>query len=465
MPNPFRHLPSVNQLLENPSLKSLVDRVNHQVVVEGVRNFLDDMRRNVANATGEVHIPSPSELAERIASWLERSDRPPLQPVINGTGILLHTGLGRAPLAEAALEEIRQVAGGYASVEVDLATGGRGQRVKAVEKLLCELTGAEAAVVMNNNAAATMLTLSTLASGKEVIVSRGQLVEIGGSYRLPDVMECSGARLREIGTTNKTRPDDYRSAMGEETGALLRVHPSNYEIVGFTESVSIGELVRIANGRVPVIDDIGSGALIDFTEFGLRNEPMARQSIADGADVVLFSGDKLLGGPQCGIVVGKQKYVRAILEHPMMRAMRVGKLTLAALAATLRLYRQPEAARLQIPLLRMLSTSVENLELRANKIAGQVAHLPWVAHCEAIPEHAMLGGGSLPTQQIPSWAVALQSKERSVDQLAAKLRMGFPSVVGRVQQDRLLLDMRTIAPHSDMAVVQRLEALETDASE
>ena len=460
MANPFRNLPSVSQLLESPPLKRLVDTVNHQVVVDGVRNFLDDLRTRVAGATEDISIPNPKELAERIANWLEEEERPYLQPVINGTGIILHTGLGRAPLAKNALESVQALGAGYASVEVDLVSGERGQRVKAVERLLCELTGAEAAVVVNNNAAATMITLAAMATGKEVIVSRGQLIEIGGSYRLPQVMECSGAKLREVGTTNKTHPRDYEDAIHEETAAIMRVHPSNFEVVGFTKSVSTKELVAIGARRgVPVIDDVGSGALIDFSKYGLRDEPIVQESIADGADVALFSGDKLIGGPQCGIIVGKSKYIQAILKNPLMRAMRVGKMTLAALAATLRLYRNSEEAEREVPLLRMLSTPMDNLKLRADKLVGQIAHLPVFESCVAEEDQAMLGGGSLPTQKISTWVVSLKPSKLSLDGLAGKLRAGSPSLVGRVQRDRFLLDLRTISPDSDVAVVDAIEKL------
>ncbi len=371
MPNPFRNLPSVNQLLESEPLKKMVESVNHRVVVSRVRSFLDDLRVQVNQATEDVHIPTPNEIAERIAKWMQSDEVPSLRPVINATGILLHTGLGRAPLSEVAIQAVQQTAGGYSSVEIDLTTGGRGQRIRAVEKLLCELTGAEAVAVVNNNAAATMITLSAIAGGKEVVVSRGQLIEIGGSYRLPEVMQCSGAKLKEIGTTNKTRIADYAGAINENTGALLRVHPSNFEVVGFTESVSIQDIVKVGHGKnLPVIDDVGSGALIDFAKYGLRDEPVVSESVNAGADIVLFSGDKLVGGPQCGIIVGRRKYVDRILASPLMRAMRVGKLTLTALYATLRLYRNPQQAEQAIPLLRMLSTTLENLKLRARKSLG-----------------------------------------------------------------------------------------------
>jgi len=423
----LRNLPSVSQLLESPQLKKMVETINHGVVADGVRTFLDDLRTQVTDAADDIPIPSPTEMADKIADWLSNEERPYLRPVINGTGIILHTGLGRAPLAEEALTAVKSISHGYASVEISLETGDRGQRVKAVERLICELIGCEAALVVNNNAAATMLTLSAMAAGKEVIVSRGQLIEIGGSYRLPDVMECSGAKLREVGTTNKTHLADYERAIDpEQTGALLKVHPSNFEVVGFTKTISTKELSKLAAQHdLPLIDDIGSGALLDYAQFGLQNEPIAADSIRDGADVILFSGDKLIGGPQCGIVAGKKKYVERILRDPLMRAMRVGKMTLAALQATLSLYRDEAQAKQSVPLLRMLSMPPENLKLRAEKMASLLAPVAQIESCQAIEESAMLGGGSLPAQKIPTWCVSI-SPVGSVDALTAKLRKGSP---------------------------------------
>jgi len=461
MANIFRNIPSVNELLESPQLKKIVESVNHQVVVDGVRTFIDDLKETISTATDEIEIPSPSEMADKIADWLHVEQKEYLRPVINGTGIILHTGLGRAPLSKAAIAATVQIASGYASVEVDLANGQRGQRVKAVEKLLCELTGAEAAVVVNNNAAATMIALATVAMGKEVIVSRGQLIEIGGSYRLPDVMECSGCKLKEVGTTNKTHAADYSSAIGEETGAILKVHPSNFEVVGFTKTVSTKELVNIAHAHdLPMIDDVGSGALIDFAQFGLSNEPVVSDSIKDGADIVLFSGDKLIGGPQCGIIIGKRKYIDQVLENPLMRAMRVDKMTLAALAATLRLYRNEDTAQQEVPILRMLSMPEANLKLRAEKIVQQIQGASWLESCEATESQSMLGGGSLPTQKIPTWCMAIRPRGSSVNRIAERLRSSNPAVIGRVQKDTLLIDMRTVFPDQDMVLVEVLEALD-----
>lgn len=461
--NPLRKIPSVNELLETPVLRTLVDRVSHNVVVSSVRTVLDELRSEVRSSASEGHVPSVSEMAERIARRIVEQQHPHLRPVINATGILLHTGLGRAPLAEEAVEMLSAVARNYASVELDLTTGQRSRRVVAVEGLLKELTGAEAALVVNNNAAATMLTLSALAAGREVIVSRGELVEIGGSYRLPDVMAASGATLREVGTTNKTRLDDYARALGERTAALMQVHPSNFVVAGFTESVRLEELVELGRRHhLPVIHDIGSGALVDFAQFGFQGEPVAARSIEAGASVVLFSGDKLLGGPQAGIVAGRRDLLQQIDKHPLARAVRVDKLTLSALAATLQLYRDPHKALQAIPLLHFLSIAPENLRNRAERLAPQIAATASVAAAETVAGVTYLGGGSIPSQELPTWCVAVRPANMTVDRLAERLRRGVPSVVGRIQQDRLLLDLRSVMPRQDLFLVDAFEALGPD---
>jgi len=459
-PNVLRNIPSVNDLLEHAPLKSLAERVSRNVVVAGARSFLENLRNEVKAAATELPLPSPGELAERIAQWIIVERQPLLRPAINATGVLLHTGLGRAPLAEAAIAHIRTVLAGYASVELDLETGRRSQRVRCVEKLLTDLTGAEGAVVVNNNAGAVMLVFAALAAGREVVVSRGQLIEIGDSFRLPEVMATSGARLREVGTTNKTRISDYESAIGEETAALMRVHNSNFRIVGFAEQPTLAELVELGRKRnVPVVDDIGSGALIDMSRYGLADEPVAAESVKAGADLVLFSGDKLLGGPQCGIIAGRSKYLHCIARHPMMRALRVDKITLAALGATLRLYRNPEASERSIPLLSLLSTPVENLRNRAERLAPQMAAAPAIADAQPVEDTAFLGGGSVPAQQIPTWCVALTPARSGLDALATALRCGTPAVVGRIQQNRLLLDLRSVLPRQDIELVEAVNAV------
>jgi len=462
MQNPLRNLPSVNELLERPQLQQLVTTINHNVVVSGVRSFLEDLREDVKSATSEVKVPTPSELAEKIADWIVRTEQPLLRPAVNATGVLLHTGLGRAPLPEAALAAMVETGAGYATLEVNPETGDRSHRIQAVEKLLCELTGAEAAVVVNNNAAATLLTLTAIAHGREVIVSRGELIEIGGSFRLPEVMTSAGAILREVGSTNKTRVSDYRDAISGSgsTAAMMRVHSSNYVVVGFTESPSLAELVALGRKRhIPVIDDIGSGALIDFSKYGVADEPIAKDSIDQGADLVLFSGDKLLGGPQCGIIVGKKRWIDQLANHPMMRALRVDKLTLAALRATLELYRDVDRRAQTVPLLAMLDTPLDNLKHRAEHLAPQLAACSHVESAEVIEEQSCLGGGSVPTQQIRTWAIAVTPKKMSLEQLAGALRMGEPGIWGRVQQNRLQLDLRTVQPEQDALIAKAFEML------
>ncbi len=473
MSNVLRSIPSVNELLESPPLKSLVSRVSHNVVVSGVQRFLDDLRGQVRGATG-INIPSGAELAERIADWIAISEQSPLRPVINATGILLHTGLGRAPLSDAAIAAVGSIAGGYASVELDLATGQRSQRIAAVERHLTRLTEAEAAAVVNNNAGATVLALSALAAGREVVVSRGQLIEIGGSYRLPEVMSASGAILREVGTTNKTRASDYAAAIGGQTAAILRVHTSNYKVVGFTEEASLPELVALGRRHnLPVIDDVGSGALTDLAKYGISGEPVVAHSVAAGADLVLFSGDKLLGGPQCGIVVGKRTLVERILKHPLMRALRVDKMTLAALAATLEAYADPKLAERTIPLLSLLATTIENLRNRAERLAPQMA-ATGVCSADVVDDETYVGGGSVPSQAIKTVCIALTPialtpialtpKTQTAAQFAAALRTGTPAVVGRTKDGRLLLDLRSVAPKFDLGLVQAVEALARSAA-
>ena len=458
--NPLRHLPSVNELIESPQLKGLVDKVSHNVVVTEVRSFLDGLREDLQETAAEMNIPTRTEIADRIAAWIATDQRPKLRPVINATGILLHTGLGRSPLSDAALAAIHECASGYASVEVNLESGERSQRVEAVEKLITELVGGEAALVVNNNAGATLLTLSALATGGEVIVSRGHLVEIGGSYRLPDVMTTSGAILREVGTTNKTRIGDFENAVNDQTKALLRVHTSNYVVAGFTEQPSLEQLVKCGRAHnLPVIDDIGSGALVDYAKYGLTGEPLAKDSLSSGADVVLFSGDKLMGGPQCGIIVGSKRIIKRITQHPLTRALRVDKTTLAALAATLRQYRNVEEAEKSIPLLQLLSASIDNLKNRAERLAPQISACPFVESAEAIESTTFLGGGSIPTQELPTYCVAVTPKDIGLNQFADQLRRGEPSVFGRVQQDRFWIDLRSVMAKQDGQIAEAVMAL------
>jgi L-seryl-tRNA(Ser) seleniumtransferase len=456
MSSELRNIPAVHELLQHPLLEDLLALHGQQVVTLHVRQHLDDLRNQIRAEPGR-----PAATAEQIASQIvERvghGEIPSLRPVINATGILLHTGLGRAPLAEEACEAIQQVARGYSSVEVNLDSGTRSQRVMAVESLILRLVGGEAATVVNNNAGATVLALAALSTGQEVIISRGQLVEIGGSFRMPDVMAASGALMREVGTTNKTHIEDYRRAINERSGALMRVHTSNYRIEGFSQSVPLEQLVALGREHdLPVIDDIGSGALYDYGEFGIGDEPLAALSLQVGADIVLFSGDKLLGGPQCGILVGRACLIQKVSSHPLMRALRVDKITLAALAATLRIYQDPATVVERIPLLRLLSTPLAVLQERAETIAGQLQGLAGLESAEPLLDTTYLGGGSVPTQKIETWSVVITPGETAVDLLARRLRNGSPAIMGRVHQGRLVLDLRSVFPDQDIPLTEGL---------
>lgn len=462
--NPLRNLPSVNDLLDNPTLRGLVDRVSHSSVVSAARVTLDELRTEIQTATADRSVPNVTELADKIARRVMQSENADIRPVVNATGILLHTGLGRAPLSDDAITAIVESARDYANVEFDLASGERSQRARRVASLLTELTGAESAFVVNNNAGATLLALAALAVGREVVVSRGELVEIGGSYRLPDVMQASGAILREVGTTNRTHLTDYEQAIHPSTAALLKVHPSNFRIHGFSAEASLSELVKLGrHHEIPVIHDVGSGALVDLTPYGGADEPVVADSISTGADLVLFSGDKLLGGPQCGIILGSRKLVDDMMRHPLARALRVDKITLAALSATLQHYRDPESVARHVPLMQLLSTSAENLKHRASRIAPQLAATATIATADAVEDVTFFGGGSVPTAEIPTWCVALTPAEGSAERLAERLRTAPRPVVGRIKQDRLLLDLRSVFPRQDIQIVDAITALD-DAS-
>ncbi|MCH2115763.1 MAG: L-seryl-tRNA(Sec) selenium transferase [Pirellulales bacterium] len=440
----------MSALLESEPLRAATIHYGRLAVRWAARKALSELRVAVQQSALASEPLGVTALAERIAEELNDHEAAALQPVFNATGILLHTGLGRAPLAAEAVRAIAEVSEGYCNVEIDLASGQRSQRSQAVAQLLCHLTGAEAAHLVNNNAGATALALAALAAGREVLVSHGQLIEIGGGFRLPDVIATFGARLRPVGTTNKTRVSDYAEAITEQTAAILVVHPSNYAITGFAQSPRLEDLSKLARDKgVPLIHDIGSGALIDFAQFGCPEEPVASQSIEAGADLVLFSGDKLLGGPQCGIIVGQGRLLESVVKHPLNRALRVDKFTLAALRATLHLYRQPEQALRSIPLLRMMNSSPDQLRVRAERLAARLR--PRLTDWEAKPvsDEAFVGGGTIPDQAIPSYSVELNSNTCEVQTLADQLRANAPAVLARIREDKLLLCLHSILPEQD----------------
>jgi L-seryl-tRNA(Ser) seleniumtransferase len=408
-------------LRDLPSVDELARATDDPLAVDAARAVLARAREEIRAGA------DPGDLMTRLREELEASRAPRLRRALNATGVIVHTNLGRAPLADVALARVGEVAGGYSNLEYDLTTGSRGSRQDHVADVLRRLTGGEAALVVNNNAGAVLLALAALAEGREVIVSRGELIEIGDGFRIPDVLARSGARLVEVGTTNRTRAADYERAIGPDTGAVLRVHPSNFRVVGFTERPETAELAKLAHGHnLPLVDDLGSGVLVH-----LEDEPSAKESVAAGADLVCFSGDKLLGGPQAGIVVGRAELVERLRRHPLQRALRADKLTLAALEGTLALYLDPERAAREVPVLRMLSEAVEAVRARAERLAAIVGG--------AVEETvARVGGGALPLAELPSFACAVE------EELATPLRAGEPPVVAVVRDGRCLLDCRTL---------------------
>jgi len=447
----LRQIPKVDELLKERQLEALLAEMPTQTVTRAVRQALEDLRRDVLEGKVE-ELPARNVLCSRIAAMARKADAPSLRRVINGTGIILHTNLGRACLSEKAAQAACAVAGSYSTLEFNLATGGRGLRYTHVEELLCRLTGAESALVVNNNAAAVLLTLSALTTGGQVVVSRGELVEIGGSFRVPDIMEACGAVLKEVGTTNKTHLRDYDKAICAETKALMKVHTSNYRIVGFTETPALADLVELGHSRdMLVIEDLGSGCLLDLNQFGIHGEPTVQDSLRAGVDVVSISGDKLLGGPQAGIILGKKKYVDILKKHPLTRAMRVDKMTLAALEATLRSY-EAEKATTEIPTIAMLAVSQEELKRRAEVLCAGLVKAG--CNAEVVATEGQVGGGSVPTQMLKSFAVALTPKSGSVDALEEKLRLGEIAIIGRINHDRYLLDVRTLKDSDFEEIVQ-----------
>ncbi|MFO0964082.1 MAG: L-seryl-tRNA(Sec) selenium transferase [Gemmataceae bacterium] len=448
--NLFRHLPSVNQILDSPRLEPAKDRHAHERIVAAIRAELDDLRQRLAAGENVDGQAGADEVAQRALQRLDRQIQPRLRSVINATGIVLHTNLGRAPMAEEAARAAYDAARGYLNLEMDLASGKRSSRQDAIRDWVCQLTGAEAATAVNNNAAATVIALRALCQGKEVVISRGQLIEIGGSFRIPEIMAVSGAVLREVGTTNITRLSDYENAIGPNTAALMQIHTSNYRVSGFTKSVPIEDMVTLGRKHnLKVIDDIGSGAMLDFARFGFTGEPIARDSIRAGADLVLFSGDKLLGGPQAGILAGKKEWIQKIEKDPLMRAFRLDKMTLAALEATLRLYLNEEQALSAIPGLALLGAPDAELKRRAQALAEALRGIPGIASAEVLRDHAFVGGGSLPDQQMPTWVVEARANEMEDHELARRLRVGDPAVVARLRDGKIVFDVRTVFPRQE----------------
>lgn len=457
----LRQLPSMQALLESEQAEELIKNYSHPEVVSALRERLQRVRDKVRS--GELSVPTEFEVTailSGIDNCIEKQRQANLRPVINATGIIIHTNLGRAPLAQEALEAIQSAAESYSNLELDLATGKRGSRYAHVEELICKLTGAEAAIVVNNCAAAVLVSLSGLASGREVVAARGELIEIGGSFRLPDVIEQSGALLKEVGATNKVRLSDYKAAIHDETAVLLKSHTSNFRVIGFTSKPSRSELAELAREHgLILMEDLGSGVLIDLMEYGLPDEPVVGDILKEGVDIVMFSGDKLLGGPQAGIIAGRKAVVNQLRTHPLLRAIRIDKLSLAALEATLRLYLAPQDPIEKIPVLNAFAESIDEIQTRAESLANAIQREGLIT-VEVVESAAYAGGGSLPQQDLSSFAVALKAESISATTFASRLRCTDTPVVGRIKDEQLLLDMRAVSdaelPNIAQSVFQAL---------
>jgi L-seryl-tRNA(Ser) seleniumtransferase len=460
MQDQLRRLPQVQTLLETPEAATLIAQHGREEVTNAIRARLDVARAKIRAAGGASLQPVTAQtLFEDIDAALSAAKAPTLRPAINATGVIIHTNLGRARLAPEAIKAMSEVAANYASLELDLKDGKRGSRHAHVEKLICQLTGAEAALVVNNCAAAILTCLCALASGRQVIASRGELVEIGGAFRMPDVIAQSGAHLTEVGTTNKTHLSDYEAAIDQDTALLLKSHTSNYSIVGFSSVPSRQELSGLARkSGTALVEDLGSGVLIDLADYGLKQEPVVRDVLAAGVDLVTFSGDKLLGGPQAGIIAGRRSLVDAIKKHPMARAVRIDKLSLAALRATLELYRPPHDPVARVPVLSMLAEPIEQVHARAARLQTLLLDQTRL-ETGLVETTARAGAGSLPNQDLPSYAVALTSPDHSADQLAAALRDASTPIIGRISRDQLLLDLRTVAEDEVAAIAGLCQAI------
>ena len=444
----FRQLPSVEELLSTPQLQKRTEQVSHLIVATSCREVLSKLRETILN--GDL-VPKLDDIIEKVEETLESRFSFSLQKVINGTGVILHTNLGRAPLGKDAMEHLTEVAENYNNLEMELNSGKRGQRGVLVEQYLKELTGAEAGLVVNNNAGAVLLILQALAKGKEVIISRGELVQIGGGFRIPEILSLSGASLKEIGTTNQTLLEDYRNAISENTAGLLKVHHSNFKMEGFVKETALEELVKLGREQnLVTIFDLGSGALLDTKQFGLAHEPTVPEAVQTGVDLVAFSGDKLLGGPQAGIIVGKKVLIEKLKKYPLYRALRVAKLTLSVLEITLLHYLKKETPE-KIPIWKMISNSKENLKSRGEKII-QKSKKQTITLKES---QSFLGGGSLPQQSLPTYVLSFNS-DFAPEILSEKFRKLRPPVIGRIEDENFVLDLRTIFPEQDDLIVESI---------
>jgi L-seryl-tRNA(Ser) seleniumtransferase len=451
--NLLRELPSVDRLLKHPRCEALLARYNRDYLIQKCRDALDqariEIRQGKSSATGAV---KDDAIAARVEAQIAAESQPGLVRVVNATGTILHTNLGRALLAQAAIDAVVAVAGSPVNLEYDLAAGKRGRREETIEKLLIELTGAEAATVVNNNAAAVLLALNSLAEGREVIVSRGELIEIGGAFRIPEIMAKSNAVLKEVGSTNRTHPEDYERAINEKTALLLKVHTSNYKVVGFTAEVDLTELVAIGNKHnIPVMEDLGSGALVDLSHYGLPKEPLVGERIDAGADVVTFSGDKILGGPQAGLLVGRKSLIGRMNKNHLQRALRCGKLTLAALEGTLRRYQQSPDITREIPTLRSFTRGVDEIGDLGKQLLPRLQRALGDGYRLALEEStSQIGSGALPTEELPTVVIAIAHETLNANRIAENFRRANPPIIGRIQDDSFMLDLRTIFDPEDL---------------
>lgn len=452
------NLPSVDEILKSSRGMEWLNTYPRRYVLQGIRETIDRKRREIleglsADLSEEVMMADIENIIEKLSSFS-------LKPLINATGVVIHTNLGRSTLSERVLENIMRVSESYSNLEYDIEKGKRGKRYTHIKRILREVTGAEDTLIVNNNAAAVLLCLNTLSKGKEVIVSRGELVEIGGSFRMPDVMTSSGAILREVGTTNKTHLHDYEKAINDNTSLILKIHKSNYRIVGFTDEVCVEDLVNLGRKhQIPVMFDLGSGCLIDLKQFGIYDEPAVKEIVKTGVDLTTFSGDKLLGGPQGGVIVGKREYIERIQKNPMTRAMRIDKLTLAGFEATLMEYIDEEKAVENIPALRMLLQKPEEIKQRANKIANRLKREIKDVHIQVMPDSSRAGGGSLPEQDLPTYIVSIKTTTPSVNELEERLRKGKPPIITRIKEDSLIIDARTVRNHDIKTLIKGIKSV------
>ncbi len=463
--NLLMRLPKVDEILSSETIIETIKRFPRSTIVEVVRNRIDEIRKAILSLKDEElknFDLNEDKLIQDIIEDIEKKGNMSLRKVINATGVVLHTNLGRALISEEIVKDIVDVACNYSTLEFDVSTGKRGSRYSHVEEIICKLTGAESALVVNNNAAAVLLVLNTMAKNKEVIVSRGQLVEIGGSFRVPEVMMQSGAILKEVGATNKTHVYDYENNINENTAAILKVHTSNYKILGFCREVDIEEMVELGKKYdIPVIEDIGSGTFIDFSKYGITYEPTVLESVARGADIVTFSGDKLLGGPQAGIIVGRKKYIERMKKNQLTRALRVDKMTLTALEGTLRLYLDEKKVIEKIPTLKMLTMDSDRIKEKAEKLLSKITEVAKTVEALLIEGYSQVGGGSMPIEKLPTYLISLNKEGLSTKKMEEFLRGFTIPIICRINEDRLLLDVRTIEEDEFDNIVTAIKQLET----